>query len=117
MQHAFIVRVTQIEQLGRRWFCHPRRAMTTRTIPNYVLANMSISALKTSFIVSLVFFIGMATSLHAQTTADPYRREEGRTWRNALESTMGSDHREGLAAGNAFLAGPTGCPAILPAIL
>jgi hypothetical protein len=42
--------------------------MTTRTIPTYVLANMSISALKTSFIVSLVFFIGMATSLHAQAT-------------------------------------------------
>jgi hypothetical protein len=29
---------------------------------------MSISALKTSFIVSLVFFIGTATSLHAQAT-------------------------------------------------
>jgi hypothetical protein len=42
--------------------------MKTRTIPTYVLANMSISALKTSFIVSLVFFIGMATSLHAQAT-------------------------------------------------
>jgi hypothetical protein len=42
--------------------------MTTRTIPTYVLANMSISALKTSFIVSLVFFIGMATSLRAQAT-------------------------------------------------
>jgi hypothetical protein len=42
--------------------------MTTRTIPTYVLANMTISALKTSFIVSLVFFIGMATSLHAQAT-------------------------------------------------
>ena len=42
--------------------------MTTKTIPTYVLANKSISALKTSFIVSLVFFIGMATSLHAQAT-------------------------------------------------
>jgi hypothetical protein len=81
---------------------------------------MSISALKTSFIVSLVFFIGMAALLHAQATnpAPPTPiDEEGRTWRNALESTMGSDHRESLAAGNAFLAGPTGCPAILPAIL
>jgi len=63
----YIVRVTQIGQLGRKWFCHPG-AVTTRTIPTYVLANMSISALKTSFIVSLVFFIGMATSLHAQAT-------------------------------------------------
>jgi hypothetical protein len=54
---------------------------------------------------------------HQASPADPYRREEGRTWRTALESTMGSDHREGLAAGIAFLAGPTGCPAILPAIL
>jgi hypothetical protein len=42
--------------------------MATRTIPTYVPANTSISALKTSFIVSLVFFIGMATSLHAQAT-------------------------------------------------
>jgi hypothetical protein len=42
--------------------------MRTRTIPTYVLVNMSISALKTSFIVSLVFFIGMATSLHGQAT-------------------------------------------------
>ena len=42
--------------------------MTTRKIPTYVLANMSISALKTPFIVNLVFFIGMATSLHAQAT-------------------------------------------------
>ena len=42
--------------------------MTSRTIPPDVLAILSISALKTSFIVSLVFFIGMATSLHAQAT-------------------------------------------------
>ena len=42
--------------------------MTTRTIPTYVLTNLSISALKTSFVVSLLFFIGMATSLHAQAT-------------------------------------------------
>src|SRR5277367_3233969 len=35
---------------------------------------------------------------HQSSPADPYRREEGRTWRNDLESTMGSNHREGLAA-------------------
>jgi hypothetical protein len=80
--------------------------MTTGTIPTYVLANMSISALKTSFIVSLIFFIGMVTSLHAQATkpAPPTPIDEkkvalgGRPW-------------------NPQWAGPTGCPAILPAIL
>src|ERR1035441_6168204 len=49
--------------------------------------------------------------------AHPDRCEEGRARWNALESTMGPDHRKGPAARNAFFAGPKGRPPILTAIL
>src|SRR6202034_3479159 len=54
---------------------------------------------------------------HPISPANPYRHQEGRTRWDALESTMGPDHREGAAARNAFFAGSAGRPSILPAIL
>ena len=81
---------------------------------------MSISELKTSFIVSLVFFMGIATALLAQATkpAPPTPIDEKKVTRwDGLESAMGPDHREGAAARDAFFAGPPGRPSILPAIL
>src|ERR1700691_2199431 len=48
--------------------------------------------------------------------ANPYRREEGRTREDALEFTVGPDHRDGSATRNAFFAGPPRRASILPAL-
>src|SRR5580700_11224802 len=42
---------------------------------------------------------------HQASPANPYRHEEGRTRWDALEFTVGPDHREGSATRNAFFAG------------
>src|ERR1700692_5001558 len=49
--------------------------------------------------------------------ANPYRHQKGGTRWDALESTMGPDHREGAAARNAFFPGPPRRASILPAVL
>jgi hypothetical protein len=48
--------------------------------------------------------------------ANPYRHEEGRTRGDPMEFTVGPDHREGSATGNAFFTGPPRRASILPAI-
>ena len=54
---------------------------------------------------------------HQASPANRYRPEEGRTRWDALEFTVGPDHREGSATRNAFFAGPPRRASILPAIL
>jgi hypothetical protein len=73
---------------------------------------MSISALKASFIVGLVIFMGIATASQAQTTkpAPPTPIEEkkvelgGTAWDPQWDQIIG----EGAASGNAFFTGSPG---------
>jgi hypothetical protein len=68
-------------------------------------------------IASLALCIGIGTPSqcagHSTSAANPYRHQKGRTRWDALESTMGPDHRERAATRNAFFPGPPGrrfCP-------
>lgn len=51
-------------------FCHTG-AMATGAVPAYVAAKISTTSLRTSFAVSLVFFMAMGTSLYAQAAPVP----------------------------------------------
>ena len=82
---------------------------------------MSISALKTSFIVSLAFFMGIATASRAQTTkpAPPTPIDEkkvelgGRPWNPQWDQIIEKALPPEMLSSQA----PQGRPSILPAIL